>query len=55
MRESNSLISPLSYYSVAVGAFAWSAHVRSGGTGIVLDILPVVGFCDIGVIVGLCV
>ncbi len=50
MRELNRLISPLSYYSVAVGFFAWSAHVRSGGAGIVLDILPVTGFCDIGVI-----
>ncbi len=50
MRESNRSISPLSYYSVTAGAFAWSAHVRSGGAGIVLDILPVTGFGDIGVI-----
>ncbi len=35
---------------MAAGAFAWSAHVRSDGAGIVLDILPVTGFCDIGVI-----
>ncbi len=51
MRELNRLISLLSYYSVAVGAFAWSAHVRSGGAVNVLDILSVTGFCDIGVIV----
>jgi hypothetical protein len=50
VRESNRSISILSSYSVAAGAFAWSAHVRSGGAGIVLDILPVTGFCDIGVI-----
>jgi hypothetical protein len=35
---------------VATGAFALSAHVRSGGAGIVLNILPVTDFCDIGVI-----
>ncbi len=35
---------------MAARAFAWSAHVRSGGAGIVLDILPVTGLCDIGVI-----
>jgi hypothetical protein len=50
MRELNSSISPLSYYSVAAGAFTWSVHVRLGGAGVVFDILPVIGFCDIGVI-----
>ncbi len=34
---------------MAAGAFTWPAHVRLGGAGIVLNILPVTGFCDIGV------